>query len=34
MEGSDQGVVSWDIGRPTMRGVKKCPKCGTINGTR
>eukprot|EP00088_Acartia_fossae_P002460 TRINITY_DN10998_c0_g1_i7.p1 TRINITY_DN10998_c0_g1~~TRINITY_DN10998_c0_g1_i7.p1 ORF type:complete len:634 (-),score=92.11 TRINITY_DN10998_c0_g1_i7:360-2261(-) len=28
------GTTSWQIGRPTMRGVKKCPKCGTINGTR
>jgi len=24
----------WDIGKPTMRGVRKCPKCGTMNGTR
>ncbi|XP_077992498.1 uncharacterized protein C2orf42-like [Glandiceps talaboti] len=23
-----------DLGRPTLRGVKKCPKCGTYNGTR
>lgn len=23
-----------DLGRSTLRGVQKCPKCGTINGTR
>ena len=23
-----------DLGKPTMRGVRKCPKCGTYNGTR
>ncbi|CAH1258071.1 C2orf42 [Branchiostoma lanceolatum] len=23
-----------DLGKPTLRGVKKCPKCGTLNGTR
>ncbi|XP_072342093.1 uncharacterized protein C2orf42 homolog isoform X4 [Scyliorhinus torazame] len=23
-----------DLGKPTLRGIKKCPKCGTINGTR
>ena len=23
-----------DLGKPTMRGVRKCPKCGTLNGTR
>ncbi|XP_054714511.1 uncharacterized protein C2orf42 homolog isoform X2 [Uloborus diversus] len=23
-----------DLGRPTLRGVRKCPKCGTFNGTR
>ena len=23
-----------DLGKPTMRGIRKCPKCGTINGTR
>jgi Putative treble-clef, zinc-finger, Zn-binding len=23
-----------DLGRPTLRGVRKCPKCGTVNGTR
>lgn len=23
-----------DLGRPTKRGIRKCPKCGTINGTR
>ncbi|CAG7829426.1 unnamed protein product [Allacma fusca] len=23
-----------DLGRPTLRGIRKCPKCGTINGTR
>ncbi|MPC29689.1 uncharacterized protein E2C01_022935 [Portunus trituberculatus] len=23
-----------DLGRATMRGVRKCPKCGTLNGTR
>lgn len=23
-----------DLGKPTMRGVRKCPKCGTFNGTR
>ncbi|CAN0104597.1 unnamed protein product [Lampetra planeri] len=23
-----------DLGRPTLRGVKRCPKCGTFNGTR
>lgn len=23
-----------DLGRPTKRGIKKCPKCGTYNGTR
>lgn len=23
-----------DLGKSTLRGVKKCPKCGTYNGTR
>ena len=23
-----------DLGKPTMRGIRKCPKCGTFNGTR
>ena len=23
-----------DLGRATLRGVRKCPKCGTFNGTR
>ncbi|PVD30302.1 hypothetical protein C0Q70_09566 [Pomacea canaliculata] len=23
-----------DLGKPTLRGVRKCPKCGTFNGTR
>jgi len=23
-----------DLGKPTQRGIKKCPKCATINGTR
>ncbi|BFY97544.1 hypothetical protein BsWGS_00585 [Bradybaena similaris] len=23
-----------DLGKPTLRGVRKCPKCGTLNGTR
>ena len=23
-----------DLGRATMRGVRKCPQCGTLNGTR
>ena len=23
-----------DLGKPTMRGVRRCPKCGTLNGTR
>merc|ERR1719244_2097639 len=23
-----------DLGKPTMRGIRKCPKCGTYNGTR
>ena len=23
-----------DLGKPTLRGVRKCPKCGTYNGTR
>ena len=23
-----------DLGRPTRRGVRKCPQCGTMNGTR
>ncbi|XP_078095387.1 uncharacterized protein C2orf42 homolog isoform X2 [Mustelus asterias] len=23
-----------DLGKPTLRGIKKCSKCGTINGTR
>ncbi|XP_072122850.1 uncharacterized protein C2orf42 homolog isoform X2 [Mobula birostris] len=23
-----------DLGKPTLRGIKKCPKCGTFNGTR
>jgi len=27
-------IVLGDIGRPTLRGVKRCPKCGTYNGTR
>jgi len=22
------------LGRPTKRGIRKCPKCGTVNGTR
>jgi len=25
---------SLGIGKPTMRGIRKCPKCGTVNGTR
>lgn len=27
-------VKSPDLGKPTMRGIRKCPKCGTFNGTR
>lgn len=27
-------VLLADLGKPTLRGVKKCPKCGTYNGTR
>jgi len=27
------GVLG-DLGKPTMRGIRKCPKCGTYNGTR
>ncbi|XP_076317064.1 uncharacterized protein C2orf42 isoform X2 [Tachypleus tridentatus] len=23
-----------DLGKPTLRGIRKCPKCGTYNGTR
>ena len=23
-----------DLGKPTMRGIRKCPQCGTMNGTR
>lgn len=23
-----------DLGKPTLRGVRRCPKCGTFNGTR
>ena len=23
-----------DLGKPTLRGVRKCSKCGTLNGTR
>ncbi|KAK2163766.1 hypothetical protein LSH36_74g02076 [Paralvinella palmiformis] len=23
-----------DLGKPTLRGVRRCPKCGTLNGTR
>jgi putative treble-clef zinc finger protein len=23
-----------DLGRPTLRGIRKCPKCATVNGTR
>lgn len=23
-----------DLGKPTLRGVRKCVKCGTLNGTR
>lgn len=23
-----------DLGRATLRGIRKCPKCGTFNGTR
>ena len=23
-----------DLGRPTRRGVRKCPRCGMLNGTR
>ena len=26
--------VLGDLGKPTMRGIRKCPKCGTYNGTR
>jgi len=26
--------VLGDMGKPTMRGIRKCPKCGTYNGTR
>ena len=26
--------TSTDLGKPTMRGIRKCPKCGTYNGTR
>jgi len=30
-----QGMpVLGDMGKPTMRGIRKCPKCGTYNGTR
>jgi len=28
------GPEPWNIGKPTLRGVRKCPKCGTYNGTR
>ena len=23
-----------DLGRPTRRGIRKCPRCGMVNGTR
>ena len=23
-----------DLGKPTMRGIRQCPKCKTVNGTR
>jgi len=23
-----------DLGKPTMRGIRRCPKCWTVNGTR
>ena len=26
--------MSGDLGKPTMRGIRRCPKCGTYNGTR
>ena len=26
--------VPLQLGKPTMRGIRKCPKCGTYNGTR
>jgi len=29
-----QPGVLGDLGKPTMRGIRKCPKCGTYNGTR
>ena len=36
---SDQAMVASvkmpaDLGKPTMRGIRRCPKCGTYNGTR
>ena len=30
---TNTGVLG-DLGKPTMRGIRKCPKCGTYNGTR
>ncbi|ELU13840.1 hypothetical protein CAPTEDRAFT_18678 [Capitella teleta] len=26
--------ILFNLGKPTLRGVRKCPKCGTLNGTR
>ncbi len=28
------GALLADLGKPTMRGIRKCPKCSTFNGTR
>ncbi|XP_014678533.1 PREDICTED: LOW QUALITY PROTEIN: uncharacterized protein C2orf42-like, partial [Priapulus caudatus] len=34
MQTSDIKALLGDLGRATLRGVRKCPKCGTLNGTR
>ena len=31
---SSPGMALTTLGKPTMRGIRKCPKCGTYNGTR
>ena len=30
---SVESILS-DLGRPTRRGIRKCPRCGMVNGTR
>ena len=31
---SETSKILSNLGRPTKRGIKKCPKCGVYNGTR